>query len=84
MQASGGDAAGGVVDKAEQGEARAPALEPVMAAGIALQHHAEARPSRATGTVLPGAAFLGRRPFGQAKNAAHALAAESETFFLDE
>ena len=78
LEVRGADAAGGVVEQAEQGEERAATLEPVMTAGIALQHHAEAWTTGAARAIVAWPTFLRGRPFGVAKNAAHALAAEGE------
>ena len=84
LESGGGNAASGVVEQPEQGEERAAALEPVMTAGIALQHHAEAGAAGAASTILARTSFLRRRAFGVAKNAAHALAAEGDAFVGDE
>ena len=84
LKASGHDAAGSVVLKAQQSEAGAAAFQPVMAAGVGQKHHAETGPAWAAGTILRWAALLRRRTFGLAQNAAHALPAQAQTFLLDQ
>src|SRR5436305_6283888 len=84
LEAGSHGAAGGIVLKADQGETRTAAFEPVMAAGIGEKHQAEAGPAWTAGTILTRTALLGRRSFGLAQNAAHALPAQGKAFVLDQ
>src|SRR5205807_5317279 len=45
LKVCGDHAAGGVILKADQGEARTATFQPIVTAGIGLQHHAKARPT---------------------------------------
>jgi hypothetical protein len=80
LEVSGEDFVGGVVLKADQGEGGSAAFEPVMTAGVGERHHAETWAGRAPGAILARATFLRRGQFCGPQDAAHGLAAESETF----
>ena len=64
LEVSGQYLAGGVVLKAEQGEHRAAAFEPVVATGVGERHHAETRAGRAARAILAQPAFLRRGQLG--------------------
>ena len=66
LEVSGEDLAGGVVLKTDEGEGGATALEPIVAASIGEDHHAETRTGRASGAILAGPAFLRRGQLGSA------------------
>jgi hypothetical protein len=66
LEVSGQDLAGGVVLKTDESERGFTALEPIVAAGIGEDHHAETRTGRAAGAILAGPAFLRRGQLGSA------------------
>jgi hypothetical protein len=78
LEVSGQDLSGGVVLQADERELGAAALKPVMTAGIGERHHAEAWAGRPARAVLARPAFLRRRQFRGAQDAAHGFAADRE------
>lgn len=84
LKVGGHDAAGGVVLQAEQGEARAASLEPVVTAGIGEEHEAEGGAALAACAINTGPPLLRRGEMGAAKEAAQGLAAEGEALVFDE
>ena len=66
LEVSGQDLAGGIVLKTDQSEGGAAALEPIVAAGIGEDHHAETRAGQASGAIFTRPALMRRSQFGSA------------------
>jgi len=67
LKMSGEDLAGGVVLKADEGEFRSAAFQPIMAAGVGEHHHAEARTAQAASAILAGRRFCGEASLARRK-----------------
>jgi hypothetical protein len=76
LEVGGQDLAGSIILKGHESELGGAAFPPILAAGVGECHHSPPRARHTTGTILARPAFLGRRQFRPAQDAAHGLTAD--------